>query len=238
MADESTFDDVRVGGFVAAAVGAGAGSAADLVLPGLGGPLGVAVAAVGNLVGVGIERRQGRAVRAFEEACGFADLTPNELCNAVGGDDHRIELTLRALSAAAESRLDQKVRALGRALASGALAEHDAIVERETFVVDALARMEAPHAKVLFIMDQPPIPQENGRVYKSVDLAWTESKLVQRYPQAGDVMASIIATMSGVAVIRPLSSSGSAYQQAAYDISDFGRLVLGRLLEAGLRVDR
>ena len=54
---------------------------------------------------------------------------------------------------------------------AGVLADDDAIVDRETFIVDALSRLEAPHIKVLGVVSETSRPQRNGVLYKTYELA-------------------------------------------------------------------
>jgi hypothetical protein len=184
-----------------------------------------------NFVGGGVEHRRRRATEALDEASRESGHTVDDLLTFAGQDDRRSELAFRALTAASQATLDEKVRALGRALATGVLAADDAIVDRETYVVDALSALQPPHVRVLEILEKPPIRQENGRIYRSVDLAWTPANVESRYPQAKSVIGALFATLSAIGAVKDIAL-GTLDYEATYELSDFGRLLLARLREA------
>jgi hypothetical protein len=61
-------------------------------------------------------------------------------------------LTGFALSAASRTAWEDKVRTLGRSLASGLLAEDDATIDTEQMIIAAITDMEAPHLAMLELM--------------------------------------------------------------------------------------
>lgn len=232
MSDPSDFDRVTPGGLAAAAAAAASGSAVDLVVPGVGSAVGVGVQALINFVGRGIERRQRKALDALDEACRVSRTAPEELLDHAGLDDGRMELTMGALTAAAQAGTAAKVRALGRALATGVLANDDAIVERETYIVDALSRLEPPHVRVLDVLNETRVPQVNGRLYHAVNLAWPVAAIAAKYPEAGPTLPSLLATLVSVGAVVDVAIGTTDYSPT-YETNEFGELLLARLREAG-----
>jgi hypothetical protein len=231
--DDSAFDDQRAGGLAAAAAAAVSGAIVDLVLPGAGAPVGVGVQWLVNFLGRGIERRRDKALDALDEACAAGAVTAEELLDRAGSDERRVELTMRAMDAAARSTSEAKIRALGRALATGVLAEDDAIVDREMFVVDALSRLEAPHIKLLNILSGTSQPQRNGVLYTTHELAWSVPQLVRAYPQVEATLGAIVAALTSLGAAVDVTTGGFGGGEPSYQASDFGHALLRRLRGAG-----
>jgi hypothetical protein len=232
VSEDSKFDDVTPGGLAAAAAASVAGAAAGLAVPVAGGVAAVGVQALVNFVGRGHERRQQKALMMVDVATSAGDTTAEELLDRADSDDGRIELTMRALAAAARATSDAKIRAIGRALATGVLAADDAIVQHEIYVIDALDRLEAPHVKVLDILSATRVPQVSGQLYKTVELAWPVPAIASKYPQAGAALPSLLATLVSIGAITDVAL-GAADYRATYETNDFGKLLLERLREAG-----
>lgn len=232
MPNKSHFDDVTPGGLAAAAVAAAAGSALDLLAPGAGGTANVSVQAFINFLGRGVERRRGKAQDALDEACASSDTSPDELLTRAGQDDGRIELTMRALTAAAHASTEAKIRALGRALATGVLANDDTTVERETYIVDALGRLQTPHVRVLDILNEERKPEVTGGPSRPSRRAWPTPAIATKYPQAGPILPSILATLVSVGAVVDVAIGTYDYA-AAYETNDFGKELLARLRETG-----
>jgi hypothetical protein len=67
----------------------------------------------------------------------------------VGAAVELLDLAAVVVAAASETIVEAMIRVLGRALATGALASDDAVVEERRFLVDLLADLEAPHIRLL-----------------------------------------------------------------------------------------
>lgn len=238
MQEKSNFDELTPGGLGAAAVGAAAGTAVDLaVFPGAGSAVGFVANMMINFMGRGLERRHAKALAAVDAACNSSDTSAEELFDRAGRDDERIELTMKALSAAAQTANQAKVRALGRALANGVLTSDDAILDQEGYIVDALSRLEAPHVKVLDILSASRIPQLNGVTYKRVDLAWPIPAIAVKYPKAGAMMPSILATLVSIGAVSDIAIGAFGGVEPTHEANDFGKLLLARLREAEAEPD-
>jgi hypothetical protein len=141
----------------AQALAAGLGALAGLPL----GPAGSVVgAALGPLlvpvaeeifreVGMDGRRRSGEALAAACEASGLS--AEETVRRALGNEKSRL-LSATAIVAATHTAWEDKVRTLGRSLASGLLAADDAEVDSEQLIMAAIADMEGPHLALLDLL--------------------------------------------------------------------------------------
>ena len=102
------------------------------------------------------KRRSGEALSA---ACEVSGLSAEETLSRMFSDEKFRLLTGTAMIAAAHTAWEDKVRTLGRSLASGLLASDDAEVDTEQLIISAIADIEAPHVALLdlFVAYRPPI---------------------------------------------------------------------------------
>jgi hypothetical protein len=221
---------------VAAVVAASAGALVDLAAAPAGGPVAAALTPLLVWGERAMRRRQTKAAAALAEAAASAEMSADDVLELVDGNDRLNELAARALAAAAAATTDAKIRALGRALASGVLAADEATVDAEMLVVDALARLEAAHVRVLDLVSATCQPQRNGVMYRSADLAWTPDLIRAKYPQIGDALEPVLATLTSLHAIRDVGvgSQGWTPDRPTYSGTTFGRVLLTRLREAGL----
>lgn len=152
-----------------AAVAAG-GAAIDSPLAGL------AAAGLLPFVDEAVRRWQARqarnVARALEVAVDSAAVPPEDLLRRLTGDPSRLALFGEALTAAATSAVDSKVRVLGRALASGALAEDEALVDEERLWTRILLDIEAPHLRIMdYLMRDDPREGRGRIIAQQPDLA-------------------------------------------------------------------
>jgi hypothetical protein len=131
-----------------ATAGAVAASAAT-VDPGLG----ITLAILPPVLDEGIKKwqaSQARATaRALDVAADASGLEPKAVVDRLTADPARLLLLGEAINAAARSSYDERICALGRALATGALAVDGAKVDEERLWVEILADIEAPHLRML-----------------------------------------------------------------------------------------
>jgi hypothetical protein len=144
---------------------AGVGAALGVVLSGPAG------AVVGAMLGPVLEpwaakvweelsadgrRRAGEALAA---ACEALECEPDELGKRIVASERtRLQVGI-AISAATRTVWPAKVRVLGRALASGLLAEDEATVDTEMLVLAAMADIEALDLSLLELLTKPSIAQ-------------------------------------------------------------------------------
>ena len=107
------------------------GALVGLALGGPGGALaGAAVEPVlEQVVSETLARRRARGQQALAVAASSVGITPGDLLDRILRDEQLLDLAAAVVAAASETMVEAKIRALGRALATGALATDDAVVE-------------------------------------------------------------------------------------------------------------
>jgi hypothetical protein len=93
-----------------------------------------------------------KADAVLADAAAAGQRTVAELFEEIGEDEDKLLLLAQAVEAAMRTRNQAKVRALGGALASGALAEDRARVDAAQLRVNILRELEAPHFRVLALI--------------------------------------------------------------------------------------
>lgn len=138
----------------------GAGVIAAAVAMALPGPAGLVVGALTPPV---MSRVLGRLQeRFFQQRATAAEAVLQEAADQLGTDldgvlaaltdDSRVQLAGMAVAAGAQTILEDKIVALGRALATGVLADDEALIDEQRLVIGALASLEAPHIRVLRVV--------------------------------------------------------------------------------------
>lgn len=141
---------------------------AQALAAGLGAVAGVPFGPVGSIVGaalgpllvpvaeeifreVGMDgrRRSGEALAATCEASGLS--AEETMRRALSNEKSRL-LSATAIVAATHTTWEDKVRTLGRSLASGLLAADDAEVDSEQLIMSAIADLEGPHLALLDLL--------------------------------------------------------------------------------------
>jgi hypothetical protein len=207
-----------------AASGAAAGALAGYAL---GGPGGVVVgASAGEALqylasrALGLRRRQAEEV--LEIAARESARTVDDLLACLTANPSRLQLAAAAVvTAAAETALHAKVRALGRALATGALAADDAEVDEQRFLVDTLRDLEAPHVRVLDQISR----RREGHGSEVTMPRWAQYKLEPRLPGIALVLQPVLNVLAGRALITQV--------ERKWTITEFGKHCLTLLRESG-----
>jgi hypothetical protein len=96
--------------------------------------------------------RAGRGAKVLADAADRGGVSIEELFHRIGDDPVRLTLLSDAMQAASRTNIDSKIRVLGAALAAGALATDDALIDEQILLVAAIADLEAPHIQVLKII--------------------------------------------------------------------------------------
>lgn len=241
------------GGWLVEGAAAGAVAAAAVDYGAVGGVVAaVATPAVVALLAKAAEEwRRGsekRQQRVVTEAAAWAGLSAEDLLATVVADPALLLLLSRALAAAAGTVLDAKVVALGRALASGALADDPAALQGQALIVDVLARLEAPHVRLLDAVAAG-TTRSGGDVDgpTEVDLAATIHAPVGGGPATGGVLLQpLLRTLDGEGLVYQVSI-GATWEDRVHDedlpgmqtshwaVTGFGRALLELLHEAGRR---
>lgn len=100
------------------------------------------------------QRKQRNVATMLDDTAEALGLDVRDLLNAALRKDASTELLHQALTAAADTVNDQKVKALTRSLANGLLNDA-ALVDQESLVVRALADLDSVHVKLLAIIAEP-----------------------------------------------------------------------------------
>jgi hypothetical protein len=140
--------------------------------------------------------RSRRARQAAERAAAEAGLSAEELLRRILADERLLDLAIRVFTVAAESALQAKIRAAGKAL--GRAVRDDATINQERFIVDSLAGLDMPHFLVLEQVYEdyedygtPRSPDGTPRAY-----GWTVHALVARLPGLAPVLKPLLAVLS------------------------------------------
>lgn len=185
------------------------------------------------------ERRQLRLARldaladAAESESGesFEDL----LARAHAGETQS-DLAESILQQAGDAASEWKMRALGRALARGLLADDDAEIDELRLMLAAMKDLEAPHVRVL------------QRLYSDGDRysGLVDYRLAQMFPNGVRVLYSILKTLERHGLAGPLAldhldddrgHDAGPDEPQTWAIWDFGILLVEHLLDVGTAPD-
>lgn len=217
------FERIPLGTAAAGIAGSVVGAVMEAHAPGTGVLVGpVTEATLNNLAWRFDTRRRAKAVRAIEIAAEHAGTTPDVVGEAAVRDDARTELAAHALSAAANATYDEKVQALGRALADGLLGTDEAVAD-ERMVVNALAVIDTPH---LWVMEQLALGHPN--VLRALD----DGTAVTTYRRA-TVEAAVSALEAAGVVSRSAMAPMGLNNGDGFWLSALGRDCHKRITAAG-----
>lgn len=146
---------------------------------------------------------QASAAGVLEAASEHAGIDVEDLADAVLKDEQRRLLAGLALSSGSRTRNRAKIRALGRALAEGVLADDDAKLDQEQLIIRALDDMEAPHIAVLDLLVRFVPFGSEPRLYSEMDPTdsgapkrrWVPYQLGAARPGLRDGVVSILGTL-------------------------------------------
>lgn len=140
----------------AAAAGLGALVGATVAGPGgavLGGAAGAMLEPVMRQVWDELASdSQASARQVLAEASSYSSKTPHEFADRIRQDEERRLLGGIAFAAGSRTRNKDKIRALGRALADGVLADDDARLDETRLILRAMDDLEAPHITALDLL--------------------------------------------------------------------------------------
>jgi hypothetical protein len=133
----------------------GAGVAGTHMSPDQGAAMAAAAPAVADLFFTKLGAwRAPHVNRVVTDAVAEAELPVEVLLDRVLADELRGGLAPRVLLAAQDAGTDERLRALSRSLARGALADDEAEVRAEMLYARALADLDSPHVHVLALFDK------------------------------------------------------------------------------------
>jgi hypothetical protein len=225
--------------------GSVSGALVDLALGRLGGAVtGPAAEPVADqLVRAGLGLYHRRGALACETAIRKVGWPPDELLRRIVSDQRLLDLAVTVVTAASKTALEVKIRALGRALAAGALSSDDGVLEEQQLLVNLLAFLEAPHIRLLAkAAEEPYSAREVRRGGRRHDLGgWSYATFDDLFPAAG-MARPILSMLESLGLITDLSlgatARGTKYDRdisgPRYLATYAGNRLLGILREAGL----
>jgi hypothetical protein len=161
-------------------------------------------------------------------------MTPEDLLNRILRDERLLDLAAAVVAAASETMVEAKIRALGRALATGALAADDAVVDEQRFLVDILDDLEAPHVRMLHQLSiqhegygSPRDEEGKERAY-----GWLTEDLTAHLPGLAVVLRPVLRILEGRDLIRD-TAMGTWDYVPRWVVTETGERCLAMLEERG-----
>lgn len=188
-------------------------------------------------VRAGAQSRIDRATNAVKVAIHFGGVTPDQFLSNVRSSDKKLEFALGALNAAAASVEDYRVAAIGRALATGALAADEAIVDEQTLYVRAFAACDALHVRLLTLISHD-VTDPEGREQWTDDqrdelsAAWWRADIERVDPGLAVALDNLTSTLTGQGLVRDIGIGRLDYQPF-WQVTEFGHKCLGELQRRG-----
>jgi hypothetical protein len=164
------------------------------------------------------QRWNRNAEAALESGAETAGMDVDGLLEELTSTPVRQELLASALEGAAHATLEAKIKALGRSLATGALATNSAEVDRELLFVRAMSEIEAPHLRLLEQMAKAKQALYRAQLPEVTGLGSAFDPLFATLQRHGLVQQVAVEPRSGV------------YR---WELTRFGHDCLGRLRVAG-----
>jgi len=171
-------------------------------------------------------RRAGETLAAACEALGCE---PEELDSMMRASDRTRLLAGTAISAAIRTVWPAKVRTLGRALASGLLADDDATIDIEQLILAAMADIEASQLSLLELLacrvppqavgDEPiEHPRQTEHGWFLPRHGWTEAQISRYRSHLGPVVPSLLGTLQRHGLVAQGDNTAVALHQALEEV--------------------
>lgn len=190
-------------------------------------------------------REQQKLGRVIQVGIDQTGLSADDFLKELTKDDLRLALLSEALSAASRTAVDEKIRALGVALANGALTDDDARLDEERIWVQILAEVEAPHLRVLHVLiaEKPAdeshftwMYDQTGRAVKALG---TDSSVIRERVLNAMERQGLIQRKYGDQLPTSYDLRGGASASDRFLlITETGRTVLHRVTDAGATARR
>jgi hypothetical protein len=235
--DEELEQRRRLVELVSAEAGTLIGAAAGAMVA---GPAGALVGAgtgtmVQHVLKEALARQLGRANEAADVAADVAGLTAEELLRRILADERLLDLARRVFTVAAETALRARIRAAGTAL--GRAVRDDSAIDEERFIVDTLATFHVPHYRILQQLGQryEGYGQERDAEGQEPIHGWSPAALRKHQPGLVPVLGPVISALASQDLARNTNVGRYSYTPGEDDrwvLTDFGRQLLARLLEA------
>jgi hypothetical protein len=178
-----------------------------------------------------------RIVMALEATCD-AGVPPEDLEARISASERTRLITGYALSGATRTAWEDKVRTLGRSLASGLLAEDDAGIDIEQLITAAIADIEGRQLALLdflvrwepgYTVDRPPLdgpldlpahshpPFTSGRWHVR-NRAWSLWGIGENRPRLTPVLTSLLGTLQRHGLAVPNDNTGDAIERYSREL--------------------
>jgi hypothetical protein len=177
--------------------------------------------------------RRRTATDMMELAVAYAGVSPEQFVTALAADPKHRYLLRRAVRAASDSDSDEKTRTLAAALAAGAIAADDAVVDESVLVINAVAQLEAVHLRVMALLATEPVDPAVGNYPNFRPWPWTAQQIDDAVPQLVGVLPAIIAKLQALGIADDFPNQLVDFQEGRLQLTGFGRLCLGYLQELG-----
>ncbi|WP_285550263.1 hypothetical protein [Actinoplanes regularis] len=195
-------------------------------------PAGAAAGAVVKevpLLGQLLADRRRSATDVVERAIAYAGCTPEEFVNVLAADPEHRYLLRRAIQAASDSVSEEKRRILAAALAAGAIATDDAVVDESVLVIDAVAQIESVHLRVLVLLATEPDDPAVSNYTNIRPWPWTPRQIYEAAAPLASVLPAILANLQALGIIDDFPSQRIDFQEGRLRLTGFGLLCLGYL---------
>ncbi|WP_329174930.1 hypothetical protein OG754_19210 [Streptomyces decoyicus] len=215
---------------IAAAIATGAGIA-------IGGPFGGVVgafsapalsSAAGMLVEHVRQRRLHRSGQVLRNVARTLGMSESSVVDRLISDDGILELASRVILAAQDISLDQKRRALARALAAAIADGRPATLDISGLIARAITGIDAPHIRMMAILeDAAPLPsQPNDAIKYGMQL----TEIIQKDPGLTEGAYPILRQLLYLGVAEDATNGMTFLESSrAYALSELGRKVLETL---------
>lgn len=142
----------------------------------------------------------------------FSGMDFDAFAEKIEGDPERLLSFVAACDAARKTALEEKIKALGRAV--GDLARDDALVDESTIWINLFSQIDAPHVRIvlaLFDMD----PEYPGQGYRRL---WSRAELRERLGLSATVNL-LLNTLISLGLIRELREADlSTHERARWGV--------------------
>jgi hypothetical protein len=166
-------------------------------------------------------RSEDRGRTAFEAATEAARISADELLDSIMADERLTDLFRMTMELAAKSGNEQKLNALGKALASGSLAKDDAEYDEALLLMRTIGQLEPADVRVLL-----------GMGVRQVVRGVTSSQPVARPEESLFAPLAVWVQLEQLGLIEKTTTSRSSDGAQHYRITGYGKRVLAILEHA------
>ena len=201
--------------------GPGGGYVGAALSPALASGLNKAIDGVASM-------RRRRGGEAFAEAAFLSELGEEGLANAIAQDERLADLAGRVLLIVQDSAMQEKRLALARVLARTAVAQDEAVLDRNLLVTEALRAIDSWHVRLLSALEKAPglpdRPVDGQRYGLSV------AELQTADPGLGDAVSMLVRQLVAVGLVEDATNGRSFMDRYnVYALTAIARDVLALL---------